>query len=224
MNARGGIENLLLQGVSCHIGSQLLDPGPLIEAVDRVLELIEPAARQGIRYSPRGLRRRPAVAYKPEETAPEIGDFVTALVRKVEGKGLHVGIEPGRSIVGSAGVLLTRVLYRKKTGEKEFVIVDAAMNDLIRPALYSAHHEILPLRESGREEPARRCGRTGLRDRRFSGARSRFAGCVSRGFAGGLHRWGVWIRAGFELQRPSASGRGAGGGRGMEGDTETGEL
>ena len=58
-------------------------------------------------------------------------------------------IEPGRSIVGEAGVLLTRVLYRKKTGEKEFVIVDAAMNDLIRPALYSAYHEILPVREDG---------------------------------------------------------------------------
>jgi diaminopimelate decarboxylase len=67
----------------------------------------------------------------------------------VEGRGLHVLIEPGRSIVGAAGVLLTKALYRKKSGEKEFVIVDAAMNDLIRPALYDAYHEILPLRERG---------------------------------------------------------------------------
>jgi diaminopimelate decarboxylase len=67
---------------------------------------------------------------------------------RVAGHGFHVTIEPGRSIVGAAGVLVTRVLYRKQTGDKEFVVVDAAMNDLIRPALYSAHHEILPLREA----------------------------------------------------------------------------
>ena len=74
---------------------------------------------------------------------------MAALRTRVAGKGLTVAIEPGRSIVGGAGVLLTRVLYRKRTGEKEFVIVDAAMNDLIRPALYSAYHEILPLRQTG---------------------------------------------------------------------------
>ena len=66
------------------------------------------------------------------------------------GRDLHVVVEPGRSIVGSAGVLLTRVLYRKTSGEKEFVVVDAAMNDLIRPSLYDAHHEILPLRKQKR--------------------------------------------------------------------------
>ena len=66
----------------------------------------------------------------------------------MEGRDLHVMLEPGRSIVAAAGVLLTKVLYRKKTGEKEFVIVDAAMNDLIRPALYGAYHEILPVRQN----------------------------------------------------------------------------
>jgi len=90
------------------------------------------------------------VQYKPEEAAPDIGAFVAALCARVAGKGLHAMIEPGRSITGDAGVLLTRVLYRKNTGGKEFVIVDAAMTDLIRPALYNAHHEILPLRDSGR--------------------------------------------------------------------------
>jgi diaminopimelate decarboxylase len=86
------------------------------------------------------------VTYKADEPAPRIGDFVAAVREKVAGRDLHVFLEPGRSIVGNAGVLITRVLYRKKSGEKEFVVVDAAMNDLIRPALYDAHHEILPLR------------------------------------------------------------------------------
>ncbi len=81
-------------------------------------------------------------------------------------------IEPGRSIVGPAGVLLTRVLYRKRNGEKEFLIVDAAMNDLIRPSLYRAHHEILPLAQERATARHHGCRGTGLRDRRFSGARS----------------------------------------------------
>src|SRR6185503_13042225 len=86
------------------------------------------------------------IAYKPDDPAPPIGEFAAALRKKVAGLNLHLFLEPGRSIVGDAGVLLTQVLYRKKSGDKEFVVVDAAMNDLIRPALYDAHHEILPLR------------------------------------------------------------------------------
>jgi diaminopimelate decarboxylase len=86
------------------------------------------------------------VAYKADEPATPIGEFTAALRAKVAGKDLHLFLEPGRSIVANAGVLLSRVLYRKKSGDKEFVVVDAAMNDLIRPALYDAHHEILPLR------------------------------------------------------------------------------
>jgi diaminopimelate decarboxylase len=77
---------------------------------------------------------------------PSIRDFAALVREKVRDRDLHVMVEPGRSIVGEAGVLLTRVLYRKQGAQKEFVIVDAAMNDLIRPALYHAHHEILPLR------------------------------------------------------------------------------
>jgi diaminopimelate decarboxylase len=89
------------------------------------------------------------VAYKPDEVAPPIADFVLELRKRVEGRGLHVMLEPGRSIVGPAGVLLTKALYRKNNGGKEFVVVDAAMNDLIRPALYDAYHDILPLRQRG---------------------------------------------------------------------------
>jgi diaminopimelate decarboxylase len=145
-------ENLLLEGVSCHIGSQLMDFNPLLEAVDRVLDLIERLWSQEFDIRHIDLGGGLAVAYKPGDTAPAICEFVAALRKRVaarpSGSSLRVTIEPGRSIVGNAGVLLTRVLYRKKSGDKEFVIVDAAMNDLIRPALYTAHHEILPVRAS----------------------------------------------------------------------------
>jgi diaminopimelate decarboxylase len=90
------------------------------------------------------------VAYKPADATPKIRCFIGKLRRKVEGRNLAVMVEPGRSIVGAAGVLITRVLYRKRTPEKEFIVVDAAMNDLIRPALYQSHHEIVPLRKSDR--------------------------------------------------------------------------
>ena len=85
------------------------------------------------------------VAYRPGEEAPGIGGFVREVCARAAGRGLTLMMEPGRSVVGEAGVLLTRVLYRKRNGNKNFVIVDAAMNDLIRPTLYQAHHEILPI-------------------------------------------------------------------------------
>ena len=89
------------------------------------------------------------MAYQGSEKAPAIRGFVECLQARLKDSGLSVMVEPGRSIAGPAGVLLTRVLYRKKNGSKEFVVVDAAMNDLIRPALYHAHHEIIPLRKNG---------------------------------------------------------------------------
>src|SRR6202012_4595535 len=88
------------------------------------------------------------VAYKPADDPAEVATFARQLRPLIERAGARLMLEPGRSIVGQAGVLLTRVLYRKKSPKKEFVIVDAAMNDLIRPTLYHAHHEIVPLRKS----------------------------------------------------------------------------
>jgi diaminopimelate decarboxylase len=142
------LKNLSIEGVSCHIGSQLLDFAPLIEALDRVLGLIERLRARGFAIRLADLGGGVGIAYKPDDAAPAIEKFVEQVRARTAGRGLHVSIEPGRSIVGNAGVLLTRVLYRKKTGDKEFVVVDAAMNDLIRPALYGAYHEILPLRQS----------------------------------------------------------------------------
>jgi diaminopimelate decarboxylase len=142
-------EDLLVEGVSCHIGSQLMDLQPVMEAVDRVLELVDQLRSKGLNIRHADLGGGLGVAYKPDEVPPAIADFIAGLRQRVEGRGLRVMLEPGRSIVGPAGVLLTKALYRKKNGEKEFVVVDAAMNDLIRPALYDAYHDILPLRQRG---------------------------------------------------------------------------
>jgi diaminopimelate decarboxylase len=140
-------ENLLLEGVSCHIGSQLMDTTPVMEAVDRVLDLIERLRAKGFNITHADLGGGLGVAYRPEQQTPSIPDFVRLLKSRVEGRNLRVMVEPGRSIVAAAGALVTKVLYRKTSGDKEFVIVDAAMNDLIRPALYDAYHEILPARQ-----------------------------------------------------------------------------
>jgi len=140
--------NISASGVSCHIGSQILDPTPILEAVEKVLALASELRTAGHNIRHIDLGGGLGVAYEPGETAPEIRGFVESLHSRLRAAGLCVMIEPGRSIVGPAGVLLTRVLYRKKNGAKEFIVVDAAMNDLIRPALYRAHHEILPVRRN----------------------------------------------------------------------------
>jgi diaminopimelate decarboxylase len=138
-----GLKNLSAEGVSCHIGSQILDPAPILEAVDKLLALV---AALGIRHLDLGGGL--GIAYRDGEKAPAIREFIQSLRARLGESGLRVIVEPGRSIVGPAGVLLTRVLYRKKNGPKEFVVVDAAMNDLIRPSLYHAHHEIVPVRKN----------------------------------------------------------------------------
>jgi diaminopimelate decarboxylase len=140
--------NLSAEGVSCHIGSQILDPKPIFEAVDKVLALAAELRAQGHPIRRLDLGGGLGVAYREGEHAPAIGDFVRGMDARLRDSGLRIEVEPGRSIVGPAGVLLTRVLYRKCNGSKEFVIVDAAMNDLLRPSLYRAHHEIVPVRKS----------------------------------------------------------------------------
>jgi diaminopimelate decarboxylase len=137
--------NLRAAGVSCHIGSQILDYSPILEAAGKVLALVEELQRGGFAIDHVDLGGGLGIAYQSADRAPQIGEFVAALRDRIGRDHLTVMVEPGRSIVGPAGVLLTRVLYRKKSPSKEFVVVDAAMNDLIRPSLYRSHHEILPL-------------------------------------------------------------------------------
>jgi diaminopimelate decarboxylase len=138
----------LLEGVSCHIGSQILDTAPMLQAIDKMFALAERLRAEGIPIRSLDLGGGLGVAYKPGDAAPQIAPFIQAIREKASGTGLTLLIEPGRSIVAEAGALLTRVLNRKNNGAKEFVIVDAGMNDLIRPALYRSHHEIVPLRQN----------------------------------------------------------------------------
>ncbi len=140
------LRNIDLNGVSCHIGSQLLDPSPLLEALDRMMELVERLRTKGFAIRHLDLGGGVGVPYKPSDPVPDIPAFIGQVRERVTGRGLFLMFEPGRSIVAQAGVLLTRVLYRKGTPLKDFVVVDAAMNDLIRPSLYGSHHEIIPLR------------------------------------------------------------------------------
>ncbi len=142
--------NVVAEGVSCHVGSQILDTGRLIEAVDRLLELTARLRGLGLPIRHLDLGGGLGVAYKPEDRTPEIREFVARIRGRIEGNDLFLMLEPGRSIVGEAGVLLTRVLYRKRTLSREFIVVDAAMTDLIRPSLYQSHHEILPVRQTPR--------------------------------------------------------------------------
>jgi len=140
--------HLAAVGVSCHIGSQILDPGPILEALDKALALAAGLRANGHPIAHIDLGGGLGIAYRGGENAPSIGAFIRSLHPRLHASGLHAFVEPGRSIAGPAGMLLTRVLYRKRNHSKEFVVVDAAMNDLIRPALYKAHHEIVPLRRN----------------------------------------------------------------------------
>lgn len=142
------LQSLTLEGVSCHIGSQILDIAPMLEVFDKMVALVQRLRGQGLPIRTLDLGGGLGVPYKPGENAPDIGDYVQAMCERVKGHDLEILIEPGRSIVAQAGVLLTRVLYRKANGDRQFVIVDAGMNDLIRPALYHSHHEIIPLRQN----------------------------------------------------------------------------
>jgi diaminopimelate decarboxylase len=144
--------NLEALGVSCHIGSQLLDVNPIFEALDKMLALVERLRAAGHTITHLDLGGGLGIAYREEDPSPEIRTFADCVRKRLQGRGLTVMVEPGRSIVGAAGVLVTRVLYRKRNVNKEFVVVDAAMNDLIRPSLYHSHHDIMPLRETDRPE------------------------------------------------------------------------
>ncbi len=141
------LPGILAEGVSCHIGSQLLADDPLLEAAGKVLALVSRLRDQGHPIKNLDLGGGLGVAYRPEEQKPDVRALIEKLKIRVRGLDLTLTLEPGRSVVAEAGVLLTRVLLVKQNGKKKFVVVDAAMNDLLRPALYGAHHEITPVQQ-----------------------------------------------------------------------------
>ena len=138
------LEHLDIVGIDCHIGSQLTEIDPFVAALDKVCELIESLKQEGIELEHVDLGGGLGVIYIDEEVA-EVSEFANALLPKLKQLGLKVFFEPGRSIVANAGVLLTKVEVLKPTEHKNFAIVDAAMNDLIRPALYQAEMAVIPM-------------------------------------------------------------------------------
>jgi diaminopimelate decarboxylase len=147
---RYGAEQDYLQprGVSVHIGSQITDADPFQEAMERVVSLVRSlrAERFDIGYVDAGGGL--GISYEDPASVDfgrEVRQYAAALTKPLKGMGLHLLLEPGRAVIATAGLLLTRVVYRKRNDAKQFVIVDAAMNDLIRPSLYDAYHEIVPV-------------------------------------------------------------------------------
>lgn len=136
--------NLKITGIDCHIGSQLTETRPFADALDRVLALVDALSDVGITLEHLDLGGGLGICYD-NETPPPVADYIAALLQKLQGRNQTILLEPGRALVGNAGVLLTRVEYLKMGVEKNFAIVDAAMNDLMRPALYDAYHAIAPV-------------------------------------------------------------------------------
>jgi diaminopimelate decarboxylase len=138
---------LKVAGVSVHIGSQITDVAPFAETVVRLADFVRDLRADGHKIDYLDIGGGLGIAY--QEPASDFADYVAgyaqAVTRPLRGLNVHLLLEPGRSIVGSAGILLTLVIYKKENDGKRFLVVDAAMNDLIRPALYSAYHEIVPV-------------------------------------------------------------------------------
>ncbi|MFN3019096.1 diaminopimelate decarboxylase [Vibrio coralliilyticus] len=140
-----GLENLTIKGIDCHIGSQLTDIEPFIDATDRLLALIDDLKAQGINIEHLDVGGGLGVIYR-DELPPEPSEYAKALLGRLENhQDLELIFEPGRAIAANAGVLLTKVEFLKHTEHKNFAIIDAAMNDLMRPALYQAWQDIVPV-------------------------------------------------------------------------------
>ncbi|CAB1369799.1 diaminopimelate decarboxylase [Denitratisoma oestradiolicum] len=138
------LPHLHVQGIDCHIGSQLLDPAPAAEAAEKILGLVDTLAREGITIAHIDIGGGKGIRYR-DETALSATEYLAPTLKALAGRKEKLLLEPGRSLVGNAGLLLTRVEILKPGSEKSFAVVDAAMNDLMRPALYDAWHDIQPV-------------------------------------------------------------------------------
>jgi diaminopimelate decarboxylase len=136
------LSSIEIVGIDCHIGSQITEISPFADALDKLLQLVDQLAADGISLHHIDLGGGIGIRYKDEQPIA-VSDYAATLSARLKGREQQFIFEPGRSLVGNAGLLLTRVEYIKQGGEKRFAIVDAAMNDLIRPALYDAYHEVV---------------------------------------------------------------------------------
>ena len=200
-------------GIDMHIGSQITELQPFEDAFKLLRELVGRLRADGHDIDHVDVGGGLGIPYHDDNNPPPSPDAYAEVVKnQLRGLNCKIVTEPGRLIVGNAGILVTEVIYVKDGGEKTFVIVDAAMNDLIRPTLYEAHHEIRPVVIVGCQRAAHqgRCRRSGLRDRRLSGARPRDGDAEARRSAGGQLRRRLWRGAGRYLQQPSACAGSAG--------------
>lgn len=147
------LPGLDIVGIDCHIGSQITDIAPFVDALNKVLQLADELASDGITLHHIDLGGGIGIRYKDEKPII-LSDYAATLTARLEGRPHRLIFEPGRSFVGNAGLLLTRVEYLKRGGERHFAIVDAAMNDFLRPALYDAYHEIAAVKARPNTPPA----------------------------------------------------------------------
>ena len=145
--AAAKMPNIVIHGVDCHIGSQLTELSPFLDALDRVLALVDQIEAGGIPIHHIDAGGGIGICYQ-DETPPEFSEYAQAMRLKMASRKVKLVFEPGRALVGNAGALLTKVEYLKHTESKNFAIVDAAMNDLMRPALYDAYHDIVSVKPS----------------------------------------------------------------------------
>jgi diaminopimelate decarboxylase len=145
------LKHIEIVGIDCHIGSQITEVQPFTDALKSLKSLISELMSLGIEIKFLDMGGGLGITYE-DETPPQLSEYARAIVDLLEGTSLHLILEPGRVIVGNAGILVTRALYRKFGGTKNFIIVDAGMNDLMRPALYQAYHAIQPVVMSDQEE------------------------------------------------------------------------
>lgn len=145
--AAAALPNLEVVGIDCHIGSQITELSPYLDAIDKLLDLVERIEADGVQIHHVDVGGGLGITYD-DETPPDIGAYVRAVLAPIDARGhgqREIWFEPGRSLTGNAGILLTRVEFLKQGEEKNFAIVDAAMNDLARPAMYQAFHAIVPV-------------------------------------------------------------------------------
>lgn len=141
------LANIHFSGLDCHIGSQLTELAPFIQASDKLLDLLDRLEVKGLKIDHLDFGGGLGIRYT-NETPPSINNYVTSLCSIASQRNKRILIEPGRSLVGNSGLLLTRIEYIKHTTDRNFAIIDAGMNDLLRPALYNAYHEILPIKKN----------------------------------------------------------------------------
>jgi len=145
------LPNLEVVGIDCHIGSQLVEVDPILEALRKLKSLVENLRKEGMQIRYLDLGGGLGITYEDEEP-PHPVEYAANILEEIRGFGCTLILEPGRVIVGNAGILISKVLFVKENEEKRFVIVDAGMNDLVRPSYYGSYHQILPVNEEPREE------------------------------------------------------------------------